>query len=34
MPTLDKYRNMVQRWHEMGGNYEASKDHILEILNA
>lgn len=34
MPTLDKYRNMVQKWRELGGNYETSKDHILEILNA
>ncbi len=34
MPTLEQYRNMVQKWHEMGGDYEASKDQILAILNA
>ena len=34
MPTLEQYRNMVQKWRELGENYETSKDNILQILNA
>ena len=33
-PMLQKYTNMIQKWKELGGKYEKSKDNIIEILNA
>jgi len=34
MPVLDKYRSMLDKWIELGRNFELSKEDILLILNA
>lgn len=34
MPTTHIYRAMVDKWKNLGGEYQLSKDQILEVLNA
>lgn len=34
MPCLDKYRRMVQKWADLGKQYQYPKETLLEILNA
>lgn len=34
MPTLQKYKHMVQKWVELGKPYQIPRETILEIINS